>query len=46
MTDGLWFWFVVCGLNRKIRLTQLRVELSWVVAKILDALQGQMVSTM
>ena len=32
---GLWFCgFVVCGLvlHRKIRLTQLWVELSWVVA--------------
>ena len=33
----LWLWFcgcgfVVCGLHRKIRLTQLWVELSWVVA--------------
>ena len=25
-------WFVVCGFPRKIRLTQLWVELSWVVA--------------
>ena len=32
----MWFWFVVlvcgCGFHRKIRLTQLWVELSWVVA--------------
>ena len=32
---GLWFCgFVVWFLHRKIRLTQLWVELSWVVAKI------------
>ena len=29
---GLWFVVVVCGSHRKIRLTQLWVELSWVVA--------------
>ena len=28
----LWFVVVVCGFHRKIRLTQLWVELSWVVA--------------
>ena len=35
MTDGLWvwFWFVVVVYLRKIRPTQLWVELSWVVAK-------------
>ena len=34
MGYGLVLWFVVgvCGLHRKIRLTQLWVELSWVVA--------------
>ena len=35
MGYGLWFcglWFVVVVLHRKIRLTQLWVELSWVVA--------------
>ena len=30
----LWLWFVVWFLHRKIRLTQLWVELSWVVATI------------
>ena len=34
MGYGLWCGFVVvvCGLHRKIRLTQLWVELSWVMA--------------
>ena len=36
MGYGFGFGFVVCGLvlHRKIRPTQLWVELSWVVAKI------------
>ena len=37
MGYGLWFvvWFFGVVLHRKIRLTQLWVELSWVVATIL-----------
>ena len=35
MTDGSVLWFVVVVYHRKIRPTQLWVELSWVVATTL-----------